>query len=407
MKPFAALDHLVRSLPDGWKTVPLMRVARLVEEQNILGDVPLLSLTIRGELVPRSDEVQPPSGEYLLKYGLVSPGDLVVNPMWLNGGSIGVSKVAGAVSPEYRIYRFTADIDPRFIHHLVRLKHYMDQYRLLVRAETTFDRRVTKEDFRALPLLLPPRSEQTKIADYLDAETARIDGIIERKRSMTDLLAERMHAQVDQVLASLGDGIDMRRIKYLARVNQRSLPETAPPELEIRYADISTVGRGVLVAEPELMEFGVAPSRARRLVRAGDTIISTVRTYLRAVLSIDAELEGLVVSTGFAVLSPNQDVEPRYLAWAIQAGPFIEEIVARSVGISYPTINASEIGALSVPVPTLGRQKQVADFLDEARERLARITSCLDRQVDELREGRQAITTAAVTGAFKIEAVAA
>ena len=72
-------------------------------------------------------------------------------------------------------------------------------------------------------------------------------------------------------------------LKRLVRINERALPESTDPEREIRYVDISSVGRGKLVKEPERMSFSDAPSRARRLVRQGDTIVSTVRTYLRAV----------------------------------------------------------------------------------------------------------------------------
>lgn len=77
--------------------------------------------------------------------------------------------------------------------------------------------------------------------------------------------------------------IDDVPLKYIAGINERALSEDTEPDRQLRYIDISAVGRGGLVAEPEEMRFEDAPSRARRLVRHGDTILSTVRTYLRAV----------------------------------------------------------------------------------------------------------------------------
>ena len=69
------------------------------------------------------------------------------------------------------------------------------------------------------------------------------------------------------------------RLKYVSsRFNARALKEDTPPDLEFRYVDISSVGRGELVSEPVSMTFETAPTRARRLVQTGDTIISTVRT---------------------------------------------------------------------------------------------------------------------------------
>ena len=155
----------------------------------------------------------------------------------------------------------------------------------------------------------------------------------------------------------------MMPLKRLVRINGRTLPESSDPAREILYVDIGSVGRGRLVKEPERMRFSDAPSRARRLVRRGDTIVSTVRTYLRAVWPVSGSADDLVVSTGFAVLTPT-GVDPRYFSWWVLSDTFIEEVVARSVGVSYPAINASEIGDLLLRVPTLAEQRAIADYLD-------------------------------------------
>lgn len=159
-------------------------------------------------------------------------------------------------------------------------------------------------------------------------------------------------------------------LKHLARINARTLPDDTDPAFDLRYLDIGAVGRGALLAEPEPMTFAVAPSRARRRVSPGDTLISTVRTYLRAVWPVVGPTEDLVVSTGFAVLSPGPQLEPRYLGWVAQSDPFVEAIVARSVGVSYPAINPLEIGDISVSVPDGERQRLIADFLDAETARI-------------------------------------
>lgn len=158
-------------------------------------------------------------------------------------------------------------------------------------------------------------------------------------------------------------------LKHIASLNLRKLDESTDPDLEFLYIDIGSVGRGTLVEPPELTRFSLAPTRARRLVRPGDTIVSTVRTYLRAVLPIQEVSEPLVVSTGFAVVTP-RDVEPRFLAWYLQSDPFVDEVVARSTGVSYPAINPSDMARLLVPVPPVARQRAVAAFLESETTRL-------------------------------------
>ncbi len=176
------------------------------------------------------------------------------------------------------------------------------------------------------------------------------------------------------------------RLKHLADVNKRVLDESTPPEREIRYLDISAVGRGVLTSEPQTMKFGDAPSRARRLVSPGDTIVSTVRTYLRAVWPVSEGVDDLVVSTGFAVLSPRQRITPQYFAWVVQSDPFIEEVVSRSVGVSYPAINPSEIQDIAVPLPPLSEQRAITDFLDREAARIDALIAAKRRMIELLQE---------------------
>ncbi len=167
------------------------------------------------------------------------------------------------------------------------------------------------------------------------------------------------------------------RVKYLAKINVSTLPEDTDPDCEIHYLDISSVGLGQMQNEPEILTFAAAPSRARRLVQDGDTIVSTVRTYLRAVLPIRDPHPSLVVSTGFAVLTPESKIDPRYFAWVIQSDVFIEEVVARSVGVSYPGINASQIGDIQIPITDIQTQCNIANYLDRET---ARIDSLIEKK---------------------------
>ena len=159
-------------------------------------------------------------------------------------------------------------------------------------------------------------------------------------------------------------------LKRVVGINLQTLPETTEPGFEFRYVDIGAVSRGQLNSEPEATVFASAPSRARRLVRQGDTIISTVRTYLRAVWPVRASATDLVVSTGFAVLTPTRSIDSRYLGWLVQSDVVVEEVVARSVGVSYPAINPSDIGTVRVPLPPLARQRAIANYLDRETARI-------------------------------------
>ncbi len=175
-------------------------------------------------------------------------------------------------------------------------------------------------------------------------------------------------------------------LKTVVGINERTLTESTDPSLEFRYVDIGGVGSGALTGEPTVLTFGDSPSRARRQVRRGDTIVSTVRTYLRAVWPVDDDATDIVVSTGFAVLTPRNGLHPGYLGWYAQSAPFIEEIVARSTGVSYPAINPTEIGNLRIPVPPLSEQRAIADYLDAETARIDALIEKKRRMVELLED---------------------
>ena len=179
------------------------------------------------------------------------------------------------------------------------------------------------------------------------------------------------------------------RLKDVVVTNRRTLPETTDPDLTFRYIDISAVSTGSITVPADDTRFETAPSRARRLAEPGDVVVSTVRTYLKAVARVPKSSHRLVFSTGFAVLHPDRErLDSRYLGYFCESAPFIDSIVARSVGVSYPAINASEVADMPVDLPPLEEQRRIADFLDTETTRLDRIADRRLRQLEHLAERR-------------------
>lgn len=188
----------------------------------------------------------------------------------------------------------------------------------------------------------------------------------------------------------------VKPIKVVSTLNDEVLPEATSPGSEIEYVEISDVaaGRGIIGSTALLFE--AAPSRARRRVTDGDIIVSTVRTYLRAIASVENPPDNMVVSTGFAVIRP-QTVNPKFLAYALEMDGFINQVIARSVGVSYPAINASELVGLPVPVPTKDEQTAIAEFLGRETGKIDALVEAQRRLIDLLKEKRQTAISHAVT----------
>ena len=189
---------------------------------------------------------------------------------------------------------------------------------------------------------------------------------------------------------------DIKRLKCLISTNDNALPEATDPNHEILYVDISNVDPVKGIVGKEAFLFENAPSRARRMVKNGDTIVSTVRTYLRAIAPVVNPEENLIVSTGFAVLRP-QKLLPKYLSYILRSPYLVETIVSKSVGVSYPAINASEIGLIKTAVPSNDEQIKIADFLDCETGRIDELIAKKDQLIECLKEKRTALISRAVT----------
>lgn len=200
-------------------------------------------------------------------------------------------------------------------------------------------------------------------------------------------------------MTSEASGWARERIKFIADINPESLPETTDEEFTFDYVDISRVTQGSIDPNEQLMTFREAPSRARRLARPGDTIISTVRTYLRAVAEVQASESEQVFSTGFAVVRPKPNrVHPRFLTYYLQSDPLVDRVVADSVGVSYPAINASDIAHYDLWLPTIPDQRAIADFLDRETAQIDQVIVAQQELVARLAERRNAVVLQTVRG---------
>ena len=188
----------------------------------------------------------------------------------------------------------------------------------------------------------------------------------------------------------------VKRINTIATLNDEVLPESTEEEYEIAYVDIGSVSLSTGIQKTERMKFKDAPSRARRLVKDGDVIVSTVRTYLKAIAPVVKPQENLVVSTGFAVIRGAEHLYSSFSKYALQSNGFVDEVISRSTGVSYPAINSSEIGLIKISVPSVDEQKTIANFLDYETEKIDALIAEQEKLIELLNEKRQSIISNAV-----------
>ena len=139
------------------------------------------------------------------------------------------------------------------------------------------------------------------------------------------------------------------------------------PDSTFTYIDVSAIDKeNGLVVGPRVLDPGEAPSRARKVARAGDVIYSLVRPYLLNVAIIENDFDpALIVSTAFAIMNGHSFVLPRYL-WIVLRSPFMVACVEQCQrGQAYPAINDADFAVLPFPLPPLGEQRRIVSKVDE------------------------------------------
>lgn len=189
----------------------------------------------------------------------------------------------------------------------------------------------------------------------------------------------------------------VRRLKYAATINDEALSESTDADFELAYIDIGNVDSRGRIHGVMNYRFEDAPSRARRIVRDGDVIISTVRTYLQAIAPAENPPENLIVSTGFAVVRPTSVLDHRFCKYALRENRFLWEVESRSTGISYPAINASDLGDIKLNLPELTSQRLIANYLDRETARIDGLIAEKERMLALLEEKRAALISRVVT----------
>ena len=187
------------------------------------------------------------------------------------------------------------------------------------------------------------------------------------------------------------------RLKDVAFVNLRTLDESTQGDYKFRYIDISSVSADNGINLGDEITFQEAPSRARRIVKKDDVLVSTVRTYLRAIANIDWDAKDIIASTGFAVYTPNDKIIPRFLAYSIKSTKAINQICSNSKGVSYPAIQAQILSSIEIPYWDIKRQEAIAAYLDKECEKIGRKIELLERKADAYSRFRRSLINRAVT----------
>ena len=176
------------------------------------------------------------------------------------------------------------------------------------------------------------------------------------------------------------------RLGELAKVNPEQLGNRTDPNYVLKYLDIAAIEQLGAIGASRTLSFAEAPSRARRRARAGDILVSTVRPYLRNFARVRESLSNLVVSTGYAVIRPRDEVDGRFLYQHVLSDGFVEFLKPRMSGSNYPAVKGDDVEAYTLSVPPLAEQRKIAAILSSVDDAIEKTQAVID-QVQVVKRG--------------------
>jgi len=409
--------------PEGWTTGRLKDLVHLTNgwafDSERFGEVgtPLIRIRDLGrqETETRYDGPFPPEVR-------VENGDLLVG---MDGDFNSAVWTGGPAALNQRLCRLRAirGLDQQYLGYLVDLPlRYINR---LTYATTV--KHLSSLDLLDERVPLPPLEQQRAIADFLDAETARIDALITKKRRLIEVLDERLNADLGAIAsgrsngaATRSSGVDwlgeipagwpIKRLKFVARLESGHTPSRTRPELWencttpwVTLNDVGYLAMHEFVDDTvnKISEEGLATSSAR-VLPAGTVILSRDATVGRCgILG-----QPMATSQHFVDWVCSDAIRPRYL-WLLFKTVMQSHFDSLTAGATLKTIGIPDVKRFVVPVPPLGEQDAIIRRADAVRQSASGAVQRLRAQIDLLVEHRQALITAAVTGELEVPGVAA
>ncbi|WP_233897723.1 restriction endonuclease subunit S [Tenacibaculum piscium] len=403
-------------IPEHWD---LTRLGTRFEERKTKvsdKDFAPLSVTKNGTVPQLASAAKSNDGD---NRKLVKKGDFVINSRSDRKGSSGIAYQDGSVSLIYIVLE-PLNIQPIYCNYLLKSYTFIEEFYRMGHGIVADLWTTRYHEMKSIIVGIPPLSEQTKIAEFLDDKTKKIDEAIAIKSQQINLLKERkqilIHKAVTRGLDTnvklknsgvewIGEipvGWEVKRLKYVCFINRNSLPETTKKDFTFKYVDIGSVNLEKGILETEEYLFKKSPSRARRITKSGDTIISTVRTYLKAIDFINEEKSKFIYSTGFAILEPKSFMFPEFLANFVRSDAFTEQVTINSKGMSYPAINSTDLSKLFIVHPNLKEQKEISSYIEKSSEKIARAIGLKSEEISTLKEYKSSLINSVVTGKVRV-----
>jgi type I restriction enzyme S subunit len=364
-------------------------------------------------------------------YHGVRVGDLVIHAMDGFAGAIGVSDSDGKCSPVCAVCTpLSGAVEVRYYASVLRhlaVSGFISSLAKGIRERST-DFRFA--EFKELALPLPPKEDQKAIVSFLDHKTAAIDGLITKKERLIELLQEKRQALITQaVTKGLDLNVPMRdsgvvwiggvpqhwRVLPLRRVVAHQL--AGPYGSSLTKAMYSSSGvrvygqQQVIPNDFATGDYYISPEKFAEMreyeVHPGDLLVTVMGTIGRVAVVPQGIERGIMNPRLVRYVIGERQASAHYVAWVLRSNVGISQLAEAAQGSTMDGLNLRIIGDVVLALPPRAEQDEIVARIEAVDAWSKRLSGSVQEQLERLREYRQALITAAVTGKFDVSKEAA
>ena len=398
----------VGDIPDNWDIHPLYCFFDERVNKNILGNEQnLLSLSygkIKRKDINSSEGLLPNNYN---SYNIVDKGDIVIRPTDLQNDKrslrTGLVEERGIITSAYIALKPKKNIFSKFFHYVL---HIYDVEKVFYNMGNGVRQGLNYDEFSKLLMIVPPMEEQERIAEFLDKKCGEIDGLIADIKTQAQTLEQYKRSVITEaVTKGLNPSAEMKDngIQWIGNVPAGWTINKIDSVYSLRnekvsdkdYMPLSVTMKGIV---PQLESAAKTnDGDNRKLVRKGDFAINS-RSDRRGSCGI-SELDGSVSLINL-VLKPRGEMNNRYYNWLFHTEKFADEFYKWGHGIvdDLWTTRWIDMRKISVPMPPLSEQKEIADYLDNKCAQIEELISAKQSQIETLESYKKSLIYEFVTG---------
>jgi type I restriction enzyme, S subunit len=415
------------SIPEHWSAVRIKTIFEI--RKRIAGGLghDVLSVTQRGLKIRDTDSNDGQLSMDYSKYQLVEPNDFVMNHMDLLTGYVDVSKFRGVTSPDYRV--FTArekKLSLRFFLYLFQHGYQQRIFYAFGQGASGLGRwRMPTDSFNDFILPVPPLSEQTAIATFLDRETVKIDALVEEQRRLIELLREKRKAVISHaVTKGIDPNVPMKDsgVEWLGEVPKHwkvvALKRIAAVQtgiakgkdvsgiktIEVPYLRVANVQDGYIdLSEVATIDIPIELLDRYRL-RPGDVLMNEGGDFdkLGRGHIWDGQIDPCIHQNHVFAVRPHS-MPSSWLSLVTSSDYAQFYFMGRSKqSTNLASISSTNLMELPVTVPPEREQAQTVHFVYQQVARLDELTREAQSAIILFNERRAALISAAVTGKIEV-----